>query len=84
MGEGKRRKLAAAMEDTNRVTEAMVLDTIGGKLHVKFDHSGSCRPTPRKRTANGTGTTSLTWRSGNRRARPTPRPNIGPLPTSEI
>ena len=29
------------MEDTNRVTEAMVLDTMGGKLHVKFDHTGS-------------------------------------------
>ena len=41
MGEGKRRKLAQAMKDTTRVTEVMVLDTIGGKLHVKFDHSGS-------------------------------------------
>ena len=41
MGEGKKRKLAQAMEDTTRVTETMVLDTIGGKLHVKFDHAGS-------------------------------------------
>ena len=44
MGEGKRRKLAAAMVDTNRVTEAMVLDTMGGKLHVKFEIGrASCR-----------------------------------------
>ena len=28
------------MEDTTRVTETMVLDTIGGKLHRKFDHAG--------------------------------------------
>ena len=41
MGEGKRRKLAQAMKDTTRVTEVIVLDAIGGKLHVKFDHSGS-------------------------------------------
>ena len=41
MGEGRKRKLAQAMEDATRATEAMVLDTIGGKLHVKFDHSGS-------------------------------------------
>ena len=28
------------MEDNTRVTETMVLDTIGGKLHRKFDHAG--------------------------------------------
>ena len=53
MGEGRKRKLAQAMEDATRVTEAMVLDTIGGKLHVKFDHSGSAtmlEPTPEIKT----------------------------------
>ena len=41
MGEGKKRKLVQAMADTTRATEVMVLDTTGGKLHVKFNNAGS-------------------------------------------
>ena len=41
MGEGKRRELAEAVAGVTGVTEAMVLDTLGGKLHIKFDHTGS-------------------------------------------
>ena len=40
-GEGKKRKLAQGVEGTNAAAEALVLDTFGGKLHVKVDHSGS-------------------------------------------
>ncbi len=40
MGEGKRRKVAQAVAGSTGVTEALVLDTLGGKLHVKFNNRG--------------------------------------------
>ena len=41
MGEGRKRKLSAAVERAVADEAALVLDTFGGKLHVKFDHTAS-------------------------------------------
>ena len=41
MGEGRKRKLSAAVERAVADEAALVLDTFGGKLHVKFDHAAS-------------------------------------------
>lgn len=41
MGEGKKRKLSVAVEQVLSDEQALVLDTLGGKLHVKFDHAAS-------------------------------------------
>ena len=41
MGEGKKRKLSVAVEQVVADQSALVLDTFGGKLHVKFDHAAS-------------------------------------------
>ena len=41
MGEGRKRKLSVAVERAVAHETALVLDTFGGKLHVKFDHTAS-------------------------------------------
>ena len=41
MGEGKKRNLSVAVERFVTDETALVLDTFGGKLHVKFDHAAS-------------------------------------------
>ena len=41
MGEGRKRKLSVAVERAVADEAALVLDTFGGKLHVKFDHATS-------------------------------------------
>ena len=41
MGEGRKRKLSVAVERAVADEAALVLDTFGGKLHVKFDHTAS-------------------------------------------
>ena len=41
MGEGRKRKLSAGVERAVADEAALVLDTFGGKLHVKFDHTAS-------------------------------------------
>ena len=41
MGEGKKRNLSVAVERSVTDETALVLDTFGGKLHVKFDHAAS-------------------------------------------
>ena len=41
MGEGRKRKLSVAVEWAVADEAALVLDTFGGKLHVKFDHATS-------------------------------------------
>ena len=41
MGEGRKRKLSVAVERAVADAAALVLDTFGGKLHVKFDHAAS-------------------------------------------
>ena len=41
MGEGRKRKLSAAVERAVADEAALVLDTFGGRLHVKFDHAAS-------------------------------------------
>ena len=41
MGEGRKRKLSVAVERAMADEAALVLDTFGGKLHVKFDHTAS-------------------------------------------
>ena len=41
MGVGRKRKLSVAVERAVADETALVLDTFGGKLHVKFDHATS-------------------------------------------
>ena len=41
MGESKRRKLAALSATQDEASEPLVLDTFGGRLHVKFDQRAS-------------------------------------------
>ncbi len=41
MSEGRKRKLSVAVEQAVADQSALVLDTFGGKLHVKFDHAAS-------------------------------------------
>ena len=41
MGEGRKRKLSVVVERAVTDETALVLDTFGGKLHVKFDHAAS-------------------------------------------
>ena len=41
MGEGKKRNLSVAVARAVTDETALVLDTFGGKLHVKFDHTAS-------------------------------------------
>ena len=41
MGEGRNQKLSVAVERSVADEAALVLDTFGGKLHVKFDHTAS-------------------------------------------
>lgn len=41
MGECKKRRVSVAVEQAVADEAALVLDTFGGKLHVKFDHTAS-------------------------------------------
>ena len=41
MGDGRKQKLSVAVERAVADETALVLDTFGGKLHVKFDHATS-------------------------------------------
>ena len=53
MGEGRKRKLSVAVERAVTDETALVLDTFGGKLHVKFDHTALQRKV----------TGALTWQN---------------------
>ena len=41
MGESRRRKLAALSASVDEIAEPLALDTLGGRLHVKFDDAAS-------------------------------------------